>query len=289
MTTNRSHCSSFVIVLFRLINMVPNHYHEITVRCTPLCAKALLFTNPSLLDNPYRDSNRVEYTEVDRTNSKLYSSHMHLCARQPLHKYSWLDLSEKGKSTYSSSQDRTDYVVSEQARALSAKRARLASDLSDEERPSYSHRGASQSQRLKPPPASLNIDAFTLSSNTFDNRKLRADLERAKRWIKQAEESFEELANIRYTEAEKNLETLREKYEDRFECELWSFRITLDSFYHYFAYAILNCSFWKTHQVFTTYPTSAWSQSWFHARGADSTTRAGRDFKKGECRTAGTV
>ncbi|CAO3678197.1 unnamed protein product [Umbelopsis ramanniana] len=150
--------------------------------------------------NPYRDSNRVEHTEVDRESAWLMDR-----------------TNKKGKSNYSSSQDRTDYVVSEQARALSAKRARLASDLSDEERPSYSHRGASQSQRSKPPPASLNIDAFTLSSNTFDNRKLRADLERAKRWIKQAEESYEELANIRYTEAEKNLETLREKYEDRFE------------------------------------------------------------------------
>jgi hypothetical protein len=125
----------------------------------------------------------------------------------------------KGKSTYSSSQSRIDYVVSDQARALSAKRARLATDLSDDERPSYGHHSTSQSQRSKQPPPSLNIDAFTLSSNTFDNRKLRADLERAKRWIKQAEESFEELVNIRYTEAEKNLETLREKYQDRFECE----------------------------------------------------------------------
>lgn len=133
-------------------------------------------------------------------------------------------------------------MVSEQARALSAKRARLASDLSDEERPSYSHRGASQSQRLKPPPASLNIDAFTLNSNTFDNRKLRADLERAKRWIKQAEESFEELANIRYTEAEKNLEILREKYEDRFECKSLSFLTMLDSFYHHLLMQFLNAA-----------------------------------------------
>ncbi|KAI9286820.1 hypothetical protein BC943DRAFT_215041 [Umbelopsis sp. AD052] len=127
--------------------------------------------------------------------------------------------SEKGKSAYSSSQGRIDYVVSDQARALSAKRARLTSDLSDDERPSYGHHSASQSQRPKQPPPSLNVDAFALSSNTFDNRKLRADLERAKRWIKQAEESFEELVNVRYTEAEKNLEILKETYQDRFECE----------------------------------------------------------------------
>lgn len=131
-----------------------------------------------------------------------------------------LSVKDKSKNLYSSSQSKADYLVSDQARSLSTKRARLAADYNDDERPSHSVHSSSQAQRLKSIPPSLNMDAFSLNSNTFDNRKLKADLERAKRWIKQAEESYDELANLRYTEAEKNLASFRQKAQERFECKL---------------------------------------------------------------------
>lgn len=77
---------------------------------------------------------------------------------------------------------------------------------------------SSQPLKLRPPPISLNMDSFLSGSTSFDNRKLRADLDRAKRWIKQAEESYEELANLRYTAAEKQLVEIRDKANLRFEC-----------------------------------------------------------------------
>lgn len=150
---------------------------------------------------------------LDRTVSR-YSA---LRIQKPVNSHPvsfFLDMSlDKSKNTYSSSQNRADYIVSDQARSLTAKRARLAADFDDDDR-------LAQPQRLKPLPPSLNMDTFSLNSNTFDNRKLKADLERAKRWIKQAEESFDELANLRYTAAEKNLENFREKSQERFECKL---------------------------------------------------------------------
>lgn len=156
----------------------------------------------------------MTWLDDPRPNGKLVQRLAKPEACQLTSYFFYSDMSiDKSKNTYSSSQYRADYIVSDQARSLTAKRARLAADFDDDGR-------LAQPQRLKPLPPSLNMDTFSLNSNTFDNRKLKADLERAKRWIKQAEESFDELANLRYTAAEKNLENFREKAQERFECKL---------------------------------------------------------------------
>ncbi|KAG2182583.1 hypothetical protein INT43_007514 [Umbelopsis isabellina] len=119
---------------------------------------------------------------------------------------------------FTSSQNQSDFIVSDQARSLSAKRARLAKETEQDDLPGTSKsQNSSQPLKLRPPPTSLNMDSFLSSSTSFDNRKLRADLDRAKRWIKQAEESYEELASLRYTAAEKQLVNIREKAKLRFE------------------------------------------------------------------------
>jgi hypothetical protein len=147
----------------------------------------------------------------------MYRAYVHLLS---ISSYSLLHCILVSQSAYnsSSSQNRSDYLVSEQARSLSAKKARLASELNDHEQSATNFQSDSQSLKLKPPPASLNLDSFSSSNASYDNRKLRADLERAKRWIKQAEESYEELANLRYTAAEKSLVDFREQAKARFEC-----------------------------------------------------------------------
>ncbi|KAJ2963396.1 hypothetical protein NQZ79_g1533 [Umbelopsis isabellina] len=153
-------------------------------------------------DYAYNDGERKFRTNQDKDMAWLED------AKLPLNR----------TNTYTLSQNRSDFIVSDQARSLSAKRARLAKETDHDDLPgTSSSQNSSQPLKLRPPPTSLNMDSFLSSGTSFDNRKLRADLDRAKRWIKQAEESYEELASLRYTAAEKQLVDIREKAKLRFE------------------------------------------------------------------------